>query len=396
VAIPSPFHERTSALCSSYRWRDWSGYHAVISFGSYHEREYFAIRHAAGLQDVTPLYKYEVRGPDAAPFLARVMVRDVGRLAVGQVTYCCWCDDRGKLLDDGTVSRLAEDAFRVTAAEPSLWWFHRNVRGFDVSIEDSTARIGVLSLQGPRSRDILEAAADADVAGLGFFRLTAGRVGGVEATITRTGYSGDLGYEIWVAADEALRLWDALIEAGKPHGMLPNGLDALDLARVEAGFLMNGVDYYSANKCLIESRKSTPYESGLGWTVQLKRAPFVGQAALAEEKEQGPARRFVGLEVDWDETEALFEELGLPPEIRSSAWRGSVPVYAPGGAQVGYATSGAWSPLLKRNLALATVAASHGSTGTELRIEMTVEHVRHRVCATVRKKPFFDPERKRA
>jgi aminomethyltransferase len=312
------------------------------------------------------------------------------------VTYTCWCDERGKLLDDGTVSRLSEDCFRVTAAEPSLWWLERNLRGFDAEIEDSTARIAVLSLQGPRSRDILKQATDADVDGLKFFRLARGRIDGFEATITRTGYSGDLGYEIWVASDRALALWDALIDAGAPFGMLPNGLDALDMARVEAGFLMNGVDYYGAHHCVIESRKSTPYESGLGWTVQLEREPFVGQAALAAEKEKGPSRRFVGLEVDWDETAALFENLGLPPEVRSAAWRGSVPVFDPSGAQVGYATSGSWSPILKQNVALATIASPHGTTGEELRIEMSVEHVRHRVRATVRKKPFFDPERKRA
>jgi aminomethyltransferase len=368
----------------------------VRSYGSYHEREYFAIRHSAGLQDVTPLFKYEVRGPDAVEFLSRVMVRNIAKLRVGQVTYCCWCNEEGKLLDDGTVSRLEEDRFRVTAAEPSLWWFHRNRRGFDVSIDDSTGKLAVLSLQGPQSREILKRATDADLDGLGFFRLTPGRFDGFEATITRTGYSGDLGYEIWVPNEHALGLWDVLTDAGGPFGMLPNGLDALDMARVEAGFIMNGVDYYSANHCLIESRKSTPYESGLGWTVSLKREPFIGQAALRAEKRAGPVRRFVGLEIDWDETAVLFERLGLPPEIHGSAWRGSVPVYNASGLQVGYATSGSWSPILKKNLALATVMAPHGKVGEELRIEVTVEYVRHRVRATVRRKPFFDPERKRA
>jgi aminomethyltransferase len=396
MPIPSPFHPRTSALCTSLRWKDWAGYHAVCSYDTYHEREYFAFRHAAGLMDVTPLFKYDVNGPDAATFLARVMVRDVSKLKVGQVTYCCWCDERGKLLDDGTVWRIDEQVFRVTAAEPCLAWFHRNARGLDVDIADVTERIAACSLQGPRSREILQHAVDADVEGLRFFRLTPARIDGFDAIVTRTGYTGDLGFEVWVDNEHACAVWDVLMEAGRPHGLLPAGLDALDMTRVEAGFIMNGVDYFSANHCLIESRMSTPDEAGLGWTVKLDRDPFVGQAALRAERERGPSKAFVGLEVDWDELAALYEGHGLPPEVCASAWREAVPVYAPGGRQVGQATSGSWSPTLKRNLALATVASSSAAVGTELRIEVTVEYVRHRVRAIVRDRPFFDPPRKRA
>ena len=395
MAIPSPFHPRTSELCKSLLWKDWAGYHAVCRYDSYHVREYFAIRHAAALLDVTPLFKYEVRGPDAAETLSRILAKNVRKLKLGQVAYVCWCDERGKLLDDGTVSRLDEDHFRVTAAEPSLAWFQRNSRGADVSFEDSTARIGALSLQGPTSRDVLRAACDADLDGLKFFRLTKARFDGFRGVVTRTGYTGDLGYEIWVDRENAVALWDALMDAGRGHGIEPTGLDALDMARVEAGFIMNGVDYYSANHCLIESRKSTPYEAALGWTVNLKRPPFIGQAALRKEKRRGPARRFVGLEIDWDELERLFRRKGLPPELPGGAWRDPVPVYDVSGLQVGQATSGSWSPTLKKNLALATVDSPHGDVGEELRIEITVEYVRHRVKATVRPKPFFDPPRKR-
>lgn len=395
MPIASPFHPRTAALCTSLRWKEWAGYYAVCSYDTYHEREYFAFRNSAGLIDVTPLYKYEVTGPDAARFLTFVIARNIARMKVGRVTYCCWCDEHGKLLDDGTVSRLDRDHFRVTAAEPSLAWFRRNARGFDVAIEDSTARLAALSLQGPSSRRILAAACDAPLDQLGFFGLTPARFDGFDGIVTRTGYTGDLGYEVWVTNDDACALWDRLMDAGGPHGIVPAGLDALDMSRVEAGFVMNGVDYYSANHCAIDLRKSTPYETGLGWTVQLKRAPFIGQAALRAEKAAGPARSLVGLEIDWDETEALFRRLGLSPEICASAWRTPVPVYTADGPQIGYATSGTWSPLLKRNLALATVNAPHGEIGEELRIEMTVEYVRHRVKATVRPKPFFDPERKK-
>lgn len=395
MPIQSPFHARTASLCRSLSWKDWAGYYAVRRYVSYHEREYFAIRHTAGLMDVTPLYKYEVQGPDAAAFLSHVMVRNIAKLERRQVTYTCWCDEEGKLLDDGTVSRLGEHAFRVTAAEPSLHWFHRCAGGFDVTIEDSTSKIGALSVQGPRSRDVLRACVGAEIDSLGFFRLMPARVGGAVVTITRTGYTGDLGFEVWVRNEDALGVYDELLAKGEPFGMIPTGLDALDTTRVEAGFIMNGVDYFSANHCLIEKRKSTPYEAALGWTVQLKRGAFIGKDALKEEKRRGPSRRFVGLEIDWDATEALFEELGLPPEIPTDAWRGSVPVFDTNGRQVGYATSGSWSPVLKKNLALATVDRPHGDVGETLAIQLTVEHVPHRVRAKVAKKPFFDPPRKR-
>jgi aminomethyltransferase len=396
MPVPSPFHPRTAPLCTSFRWKDWAGYAAVCAYDVYHEREYFAFRHTAGLIDVTPLFKYEVTGPDAGAFLSRVMVRDAAKMKRGVVGYGCWCDDAGKVIDDGTVWRLDETRFRVTSAEPSLAWLARNARGMDVAVEDSSARIAVLSLQGPTSREILRRACDAPIDALKYFRLTEARFDGFTATITRTGYSGDLGYEIWVDATDAVRLWDVLADAGGVYGVQPAGLDAYDMVRIEAGYVMNGVDYYSANHCLIESRKSTPYELDLGWTVKLDRDVFNGQAALRAEKERGPARRFVGLEVDWDETERLFAARGLPPEIAGRAWRDPRPVYDRDGRQVGQATSGTWSPLLKKNLALATVRVPAGEVGEELRMEVTVEYVRRSVKATVRQKPFFDPERKRA
>ena len=396
MAIPSPFHPRTSALCKSLRWKDWSGYHAVCAYDTYPEREYFAFRYAAGLIDVTPLFKYEVHGPDAASFLAHVMVKNINKLKVGQVTYCCWCDERGKLLDDGTVSRLADSYFRVTAADPALAWLTRNVGPFDVQIEESTETIAAVALQGPCARDILKQATDADIDSLGFFRLTEANIDGFSAVITRTGYTGDLGYEIWVPNEHAVGLWDTLMNVGRDYGMQPAGLDALDVTRVEAGFIMNGVDYFSSNHCLIESRMSTPYETGLGWTVNLDREPFIGQRSLQEEKKRGPKRRFVGLELDWDEYERLHAKHNLPPAVCSEAWRSAVPVYSTRGEHVGQATSGAWSPTLKKNLALATIRASHAKVGTVLRMEVTVEYVRHTVAAVVSKRPFFDPPRKRA
>lgn len=407
MPIPSPFHSRTSKLCTSLRWKDWAGYHAVCSYRTCHEPEYFAFRHAAGLIDVTPLFKYEVYGPDAAALLAQITVRDITKLGVGRVTYLCWCDDDGKVVDDGTVSRLDEDYFRVTAAEPSLSWFERMARGYQVTLEDSTQRWGALALQGPNSRDILKQVSDVDMDDLGFFRVVRARLDGVEVFISRTGYTGDLGYEIWVdtsagstastgSGTAAERVYDALTEAGRNFGLLPAGLDAMDVTRIEAGFIMNGVDYFSAHHCLTEMRKSSPYELGLGWTVKLDRGPFVGQAALAREKRAGSARLFVGLDVAWTDLEQVFAGYGLPPEISSAAWRDGRPVYDRDGRWIGQATSGVWSPTLKKNLALAQLEASFAIPGENVEIELTAEYRRHRVTATVVKPPFFNPPRKRA
>ncbi|MFH2201683.1 MAG: aminomethyltransferase family protein [Elusimicrobiota bacterium] len=391
----SPFHERTSALCKSFRWKEWAGYYAVCYYDMCHEPEYMAFRHAAGLLDVTPLFKYRLAGPDAAAFLSYVMTRDVRRLKLNQVTYVCWCDERGKILDDGTVARLGENAYRVTAAVPTFAWFERNSRGFDVEIEDVSDQLAVLALQGPRSRDILKnVVKDCDIDQLRFFRAAQAKLDGFEATITRTGYTGDLGYELWVPNKDALRLWDVLIDGGQPHRILPAGLDALDMTRVEAGFIMLDVDYFCAKDCMIESRKSTPFEVDLGWTVQLDREPFIGQEALKREREEGSKYAFVGLDIDWPALESLFDKVGLPPQLPHGAWRTPIPVYCDGD-QIGQATSGTWSPTLKRNLALATVEAPYAEPGTELQIEVTVEFARKLTTATVVKKPFFDPERKR-
>jgi len=396
MPIKSPFFPRTSELCTSMFWKDWGGYYAATTYDTHLDREYFAIRHSAALLDVSPLFKYEVHGSDAAAFLAFVMAKDVRRLKVGRVSYLCWCDDDGKVADDGTVSRLDDDYFRVTAAEPALAWLQRYAGPFQVTIEDSTAGIGALALQGPQSRAILEEVAGPDVGALKFFGVVQASLDGVPVHISRTGYTGDLGYEIWVDAERALEAWDAIWAAGKPYRIEPAGLDALDVSRVEAGFIMNGVDYFSAHHCLIDSRKSTPYELGLGWTVNLDREPFVGQAALKAEKARGSKLAFVGLEYDWDEFEAVFAEFGLPPQVPGHAWRDPVPIYSESGAQVGKATSGAWSPMLKKNLALGSVKTAYAATGTRLNVEVTVEYERRQVGATVVKAPFYNPERKRA
>lgn len=399
MPIPTPFHERTQALCSSYRWKDWSGYCAVCSFDTSHEREYFAFRESAGLLDVTPLYKYEVTGPDAAAVLGRMMVRDVSKLKVGRVGYTCWCDDEGKVIDDGTVSRLGDNHFRVTAADPSLHWIEAVGRGFDVRIEDSSERLAALALQGPTSRAILrDATGDPKVEALKFFGVTQSTIRGIPVWISRTGYTGDLGYEVWVdraAGDTGLAIWDALMAAGKPYGIEPAGLDALDVTRIEAGFILLGVDYFSAEKVVLESRKSTPLELGFGWMVDLERGNFIGRDAIAAEKIRGPHWHLVGLEVSWQELEALYAGFNLPPSLPVTARRDALPIYAEDGRQVGQATSHTWSPILKKYLAIASVRPGFEARGTKLQIEHTVEYERRKVTATVAPTPFYDPERKR-
>ena len=374
MPIPSPFHERTAPLCTSYKWKDWAGYYAVCSYDTTHDREYFAFREATGMIDVTPLYKYEVFGPDAAALLSRMMVRNVRKLRVGRVGYTCWCDDAGKVVDDGTVSRLDDAYFRVTAADPTLHWLESLAHGYDVTIEDSTRRLAALALQGPTSRDVLNSCCEKSLDKLRFFRVTRTRIDGLDVWISRTGYTGDLGYEVWVESDSATQLWDRLIEAG---------------------FVMLHVDYFSSTKVILESRKSTPYEIGLGWTVKLNRAPFMGQAALKAEKRNGPAWQLVGLELDWPELEALYESYDLPPALAAEACREALPVYD-GGRQVGRVTSHTWSPVLKRMIALASVRTPWAVEGKALQVEHTVEYERHTVSARVTPTPFFDPPRKRA
>ncbi|MEZ4458052.1 MAG: aminomethyltransferase family protein [Gemmatimonadales bacterium] len=391
----TPFHERTAPLIAGQAWRRWSGHSVASAYDLVHDREYAAVRNSAALFDISPLQKYLIGGPDAGRLLDRMVTRDVGRCRVGQVLYTPWCDGHGKVVDDGTISRLGESVYRLTAAEPNYRWLHLNAFGLDVAIEDVSDRLGALALQGPLSRDILNQAAEQSLDGLKYFRVMKNRIAGTDVEISRTGYTGDLGFEIWVPAGGAIAVWDALIRAGTDYGITPAGIWALDLARIEAGLVMLDVDYHSSHRAVIEAQKSSPFELSLDWTVSLDKGPFNGKAALAAEKARGPSWRFVGIEVDWDSLEALYAAVDLPPGLPTTAWRQSVPVYRDG-KQIGYATSGCWSPLLKKYLALAHLEAVHAAPETPVEFEVTVEHRRLRASAWVRPLPFFDPPRKKA
>jgi glycine cleavage system T protein (aminomethyltransferase) len=391
----SPFHSRTAPLVRAQTWRRWAGYQMASAYDPHPDREYAAIRNAAALLDVSPLFKYRIAGRDAARLLDRMVTRDVRKLVVGQVYYTPWCDAHGKVVDDGTISRLDEGTYRLTSADSSWRWLHMNAAGMQVTIEDVSGSMGALSLQGPLSRAVLERVSPADFGTLKYFRLVHTTVRDIPVTISRTGYTGDLGYEIWVESARAPALWDALVEAGAGYGIVPAGVWALDIARIEAGLIMLEIDYYSAHHALIEAQKSSPYEINLGWTVSPNKGPFNGRRALAAERTRPPEWAFVGLEIEWESIERLFAEHKLPPHMPNIAWRVSAPVYR-GGQQVGYASSGCWSPLLKKSLALAHLTAPHFAPGTRLQIELTVEHRRRQADCFVRKLPFFDPERKRA
>ncbi len=391
----TPFHPRTSALSQGMAWRRWAGHTVLSSYELNHDREYWAIRNAAALIDVSPLYKYAITGPHAERLLDRVVPRDVTKAAPGQVLYTPWCDTAGKVIDDGTLARLDAAEFRLTSADPNLRWLHQSAVGMDVTIEDVSDALGAVSLQGPTSRDILKRLTDADLDALRFFRLTRASMNGIPVTISRTGYTGDLGYEIWVGADRALEVWDCLMDAGEAYGITPAGIFALDVARIEAGLLMIEVDYVSAHRALIEDQMSSPYELGLGWAVNLDKGPFLGQAALAAEHRRGSAWQFRGIDVEWESLEQLYGAVGLPPKIPTVAWRTSAPVYVQG-VQVGYATSGCWSPFLKKYIALAHLESRYAAPGTPVHLEVTVEHRRKEAAARVVELPFLDLPRKRA
>ncbi len=397
MAIGSPLDARALELNVKRQWRVWAGRFSSSAYASGIDIEVNAIRNAAALLDISPLYSYRVGGPDATRLVDRVITRDAGRIARGQVIYTPWCDEAGKVIDDGTVARLDDDSFRWTAADPQLRWLRLNARGLDVEVTETSDSLAAVALQGPLSRAVLEAASGSDLSGLASFRRRELRVGDLAVDASRTGYTGDLGYELWTPARDAVALWDALMEAGRAYAIRPAGIWALDVARVEAGLIMLDVDYTSSVHAETPEQCHAPGELGLGRFVDLAKAtPFVGRAALRRERDAGgPARRLVGLELDWEDLERLTARHGLTPSLSPRAWRDQIPVFA-AGRQIGRATSGTWSPILKKLIALASVEAAFEPAGTPVRMEWTVEGVRDRIRGTVVPLPFYDPPHRRA
>ena len=401
MSVGTAFHPRTAPLNRKHQWREWSGYLASSVYADFHDIEYNAIREAAALIDVSPLYKYRVRGRDALRLVDRVITRDATRLQVGQVFYTPWCDEHGKVIDDGTIHRLADHEVRWTAADPQWRWLHLNSAGLDVEIEDETERTAALALQGPFSRAVLEAATGASWGDLRYFRrrpatFKVGRAK-VAVDVSRTGYTGDLGYELWIPADRAADLWDRLMAAGKAYAIRPAGMLALDVVRLEAGLILLEVDYTSARHAMNPEQNYSPFEIGLGRLVSFDKSDYNGRRALRDEQASGgPARRLVGLILDWYGIERLFDAQGLPPAIPPTVDRSHIPVFGPGGRPIGKATSHGWSPILKQAVALASVPPEFERVGTQVEVEWTVEGRRGRVKAEVVDLPFLDLERKRA
>ena len=395
MPIGTPFHSRTSGLCASQNWRTWSGFFVASSYDVVHDYEYHAIRNSAALIDVSPLYKYDVRGRDALKLVNRVITRDAAKCAVAQALYSCLCENDGAVIQDGTVFRLEEDYFRFHLADPGLRWLRLNALGMDVSVEEVSEQVAALAIQGPNALKILQELVDVELGGLRFFRLANGHILQVPVIVSRTGYTGDLGYEIWLGAEYAGQIWDHFMKKGQSFGIKPTGLLALDVARLEAGFILLEVDYIGAEKAMIASQRYSPFEIGLGWTVDLKKHHFVGSDALKAIHERGPSRQIMGLEINLSDYEYLFRQAGLPPEFPIAAWRGTAPVYKDE-KQVGHATTGAWSPMLKKYITLATIEQDFAQPGTRLEMEVTVNYARKTAGATVVKLPFYDPARKRA
>jgi aminomethyltransferase len=396
VPVETAFHTRTAELNQTLAWEDWYGYHAAAVFADSAEIEYNAVREAAGVIDVSPLFKYLVSGPDAARLVDRVITRDVGKLRVDQVYYTPWCDERGKTIDDGTVCRLDQTTFRWTAAEPNFRWLMLNATGLDVRVEDISRAVAALALQGPKSRAVLEAATGEDWSGLRYFRRRPATVAGIPVDVTRTGYTGDLGYELWVDAAGGLDLWDALFAAGRGFGIRPVGTRALDVLRVEAGLILLDAEFTSVRGAFSAEQEYSPFELGLEWMVDLAKPRFVGRRALvAEQAGGGPARRLVGLELDWDGVESAFARHRLPTVLTLGTSSDPVPVYL-GGRQVGKATSRTFSPMLKKVISLGLVDRTVASPGTRVLVEWTVEGTREKVGASVASLPFLELPRKRA
>jgi aminomethyltransferase len=390
----TPLHSRTAALMQANQWRRWAGYSVASSYEMTHDREYFAMRNACVLLDVSPLCKYRITGVDALRFLNRLVTRDVSKISIGGMLYTPWCDSRGKIIDDGTIAMLGENQYRLTSAEPNLRWLEDNAIGMEVKIEDVAEQIATLSLQGPRSRELLMTLTDAPLGGLKYYEFVNTKIADTPIMISRTGYSGDLGFELWVDANRAERVWDAVVTAGQSFALQPAGIWALDVARIEAGLIMLDIDYTPGNKAMTDAQTSTPLELGLNWAISWKKGNFVGRKALLAEKERGSTSVLVGLEIDHREYERQHHELGLTVPYPFLAWRAVIPLFVDG-QQVGYATSGVWSPTLKKYIALGHIHPRHAKPDSLVTIDLQIDRFRRPYDAKVTKLPFFNPARKK-
>jgi len=404
MVLTTPFHPRLSELNTTGLYGHWSGYLSTLKYDMSAKHEYFGIRNSAGVFDTSPLYKYWIRGRDAERFLAGVMTRDIRLCRPGRAQYTVWCDDAGYVLEDGVLFRHSETEFLLTCAEPNLGYFRDLVGRLDVQLEDVTADFGVLAVQGPRSREILAQLAP-EVSDLPFFGLTQTKIGSAPVTISRTGYTGDLGFEVFVRADDAVGVLDAVLAAGVPYGLRPFGEQALLMARIEAGLVLINVEFSSSRFAYTDQQRVTPIELGFRWMlrgINDDDRPFIGRNAIRREIAEKTSRwSTVGLLLDWADWNRLYTEAGLIPPKDETPLEYESMLYEDRGAdglgdRIGYATSLMYSPVLQRHIAIARVRPDLATVGTRVNLELTIEHEYRTVAADVAKLPLFNPERKTA
>jgi aminomethyltransferase len=395
----TPFHERTSALNQTGLWEHWSNHLAAVRYQMSEKFEYFAIRNSAGLFDSSPLYKYRITGADAERFLAGVLVRDIRDCAPGHAQYTAWCDDRGFLIEDGVVLRHGPEDFLLTAAEPNLAYFEGLTGRLDVGIEEVSDDWAVLAIQGPRARALLGTLTP-DIATLPYFGLTPTKIAKVPVTVSRTGYTGDLGYEVWVPATDALKVWDAVWATSRGQGVVPIGMTALYMARIEAGLVLLDVDFHSSRYAWTDADKTTPFELGLGWMLRNLSADdraFIGRDAIERELATKSSRwKLSGLVVDWRDFDRIYNAAGLIPPKDHTPVQDEYYIYDDDLNQLGYATSQMYSPMLQRHIALARVPLDRTAPGSRVKLELAVSHRYEYFDAHVARSPLFNPERRTA
>jgi aminomethyltransferase len=399
VVSTTPFHPRLAELNTAQLWAHWAGYLSATQYDIAGKHEYFGVRQAVGFFDASPLYKYEITGRDAERFLAGIFARDIRSCRPGRGQYTIWCDSDGYVREDGVVFRQSANDFFLTAAEPNLSFLQSQVGTLEVDVADVSADYAMLAVQGPRSRAALSMLAP-EVNELGYFAHAQGKIAGSEVTISRTGFTGDLGFEVRLPADNALPVLDAIIEAGEPHRIRPFGDLALNMLRIEAGLPLINVEFASSRYAFNEHERFTPDELGFGWLlkgIDDPSRPFVGRRAILDERASGTSRwKTVGISVDSRAYDQLFYDAGLipPKEVPPASWE--TMLYDQNGDRAGYATSYAYSPLMQTQIGIARVRPDLAALGTTIQVEQTVNHEYTSSPATVVAMPFFNPERKTA
>lgn len=380
-SLPTPFYPRLAELSQDSSWHCWKGFLSAEYFEKI-DFEYFAIRNACSVMDLSPMRKYRVKGPDAEAFFDRLVTRDMSKLKPGRVGYSVWCNDQGRVVDDGTIFRFDENDYRLCSYEHQFEWLMISSAGFDVEISDETEAVAALSFQGPTSFAVLRKMGLKRIETLKPFGIMHFPYHGSELMVSRTGFTGDLGYELWVEAKKAITLWDELFEAGKQHGIRAIGTKALDMVRIEAGFIQAGDDFGPALHTIRKGHDRSPFELGLDWLVHLDKPNFTGRRALIEEKERGSKYRFVKLEID-----------GNKPANASYIFHNQKKL-------AGVVTSAVWSPTCKKNIAFASLEVSRDHPLDDLWAEVYYQRELHwnRVWlrCQVHDAPFWNPPRRRA